>query len=109
MNIKPDTVFDSILKPVIHIVEDYGNLFGDDSENYTLSFVPFTLNLIYGIIMGIPSIAQLTTHIKTSPALKILNAVIASKSMSSEAFLRYSTDLYRNIFLAEWRFSHLRK
>jgi len=100
MNIKSETVFGFILKPALQIVEDCGKTLGNDSEKYKLSFVPFTLNMMYGIIMGIPSIAQLVTDIKTSPALKALNAVIASKSMYSEAFSRYGTELYRNIFVA---------
>ena len=99
MEIKLETVFGSILKPVIDIIQECGKTLGNDSQRYTLSFVPFTLNLMYGIIMGIPSIAQLVTHVKTSPALKMLNVVIASKSMYSEAFLRYGPHLYQNIFL----------
>ena len=99
MEIKSETVFESILKPVSHIIEDCGKMLGDDAKKYTLSFTPFTLNLIYGFIMGIPSIALLVTHIKTKPELRKLNAVIASKSMYSEAFSRYSPDLYRSIFL----------
>ena len=99
MKIKSETAFCSILKPVIHIIENYGKELKDDAEKYKLSFVPFTLNLIYGFIMGIPSISLLVTHIKTKPELGELSSVIASKSMYSEAFLRYSPDIYRNIFL----------
>ena len=60
-------IFDKILEPVISLLQKTGNDIEDDQNKYILSFVPFTMNLLFGIICNIKTRAQLITEIKTSP------------------------------------------
>ena len=93
-------VFDEILAPVMPLIVEEAQKRPHDATQYTLSFLPFTLNLLFGLISGIKSIGLLVTEIKTSTAAHTLGLVIASKSMYSEAFYRYRAQTYRAIFYA---------
>jgi len=93
-------VVDAILAPVMPLIVEAARKMPHDARTYTLSFEPFTLNLLVGLICGIKSIGLLVTHIQTSAVASTLGLVQASKSMYSEAFLRYNASLYRAIFYA---------
>lgn len=93
-----DCIFKEILKPILPVVEQEANTLKAEGDKYTLSFFPFTINLLFYIIEGIESISQLVTFIKTSPKAKALELVNASKSMYNEAFNRYSVESFRKIF-----------
>lgn len=100
MNINDDeNVIETVLSPVVPLIKEAEKSINGDSETYKLSLFPFTINLLFGIIKGIKSIGLLVTETKTSPVAKEMDLVIASKSMYSEAFSRYSPEAYRKIFL----------
>lgn len=94
------TVFDKISEPAVKLIEEEADKIEGDAGTYTLSFRPFTVNILYGIIMGIESASLLITHIKTSGDAKDAGLTEASKSMYSEAFGRYDVSVYRRIFYA---------
>ena len=91
-------VFDEIVAPVRPLIIKEAQRLPQDTSKYTLSFQPFTLNLLFALIKGIKSISLLVTEIKTSSEAKALSLVNASKSMYSEAFYRYSPQIYRTLF-----------
>ena len=91
-------VFDEIVAPVMPLIIKEAQRLPQDTSKYTLSFQPFTLNLLFALIKGIKSISLLVTEIKTSSEAKVLSLVNASKSMYSEAFYRYSPQIYRTLF-----------
>lgn len=93
-----NNVFEEILQPVAPLINNAQELIPKDSETYTLSLKVFTTNLLYAIICQIPSIGRLVVEIKTSPTAKKLCLVAASKSMYSEAFVRYNPEIFRKIF-----------
>jgi hypothetical protein len=93
-------VVDELLAPVLPLIVEEARKMPRDAGTYTLSFEPFTLNLLVGLICGIKSIGLLVTHIQTSAVASTLGLVQASKSMYSEAFLRYNASIYRAIFYA---------
>ena len=93
-------VVDEILAPVMPLIVEEARKLSHDADMYTLSFQPFTLNLLVGLICGIKSIGLLVTHIQTSAVASTFGLVEASKSMYSEAFLRYHASIYRAIFYA---------
>jgi hypothetical protein len=97
---QPVRVFDEIVAPVMPLIVDEAQKLPHDAGKYTLSFQPFTLNLLFALIKGIKSIGLLVTDTKTSTAAQTLELVKASKSMYSEAFYRYSAQTYRAIFYA---------
>ncbi len=99
-------VIDEILKPIMPLIAEEAHKLRGDAGTYTLSFQPFTLNLLVGLICGIKSIGLLVTHIQTSAVASTLGLVQASKSMYSEAFLRYNASIYRAIFYALLDKSH---
>jgi len=98
METKELIVFEEIIAPVIPLIEKEADKLGDDAKKYKLSFLPFTLNLLFGIISGIKSINLLITNIQSSPVAKVLGLVSVSNSMYSEAFVRYNPSIYRRIF-----------
>jgi hypothetical protein len=98
METKEPIVFEEIIAPVIPLIAEEADKLGDDTKKYKLSFLPFTLNLLFGIINGIKSISLLITYIQSSPLAKTLGLVTVSNSMYSEAFVRYEPSLYRRIF-----------
>ncbi len=93
-------VFEEILAPIMPLIAEEAAQLKDDADTYTLSFQPFTLNLLFGLISGIKSIGLLVTEITTSTEAKTFTLVRASKSMYSEAFSRYRAHTYRAIFSA---------
>lgn len=98
MEIQPARVFDEIVAPVMPLIVEEAQKLPHDTGKYTLSFQPFTLNLLFALIKGIKSIGLLVTDTKTSTEAHTLKLVTASKSMYSEAFYRYSAQTYRTIF-----------
>ena len=94
---KPN-VLEEIISPVIPLMEEEAISLGDDIEKYKLSFFPFTLNLLFGIINGIKSVSLLITHLKSLPKANESGFINASNSMYSEAFFRYEPASYRRIF-----------
>jgi hypothetical protein len=95
---QPARVFDEIVAPVMPLIVEEAQKLSHDASKYTLSLQPFTLNLLFALINGIKSIGLLVTNMKTSTEAQTLELVTASKSMYSEAFYRYSDQIYRTIF-----------
>lgn len=95
---EPNTVFVEIMRPVFPLLKEQAGKLEKDALTYKLSFYFFALNLLYAIIKNIRSIALLVTDIRTSPEAKALELVNASKSMYSEAFIRYDPSLFRRLF-----------
>lgn len=93
-----DCILKSVLNPVLELLQQQAEDIDGDNK-YKLSFYPFTVNLLFGIIHGIGSISKLVTFIKTSPMTNDLALVTASNSMYSEAFARYSAHYLKTIFM----------
>ncbi len=91
-------LFTKLLAPVYPLIQEASNSIPGDSKKYKLSFIPFTISLLFGIISGVKSVSLLITEIATSDELKALGLVNVSKSMYSEAFVRYDPQLFRSIF-----------
>ncbi len=100
MEPQPPRVVDEILAPIMPLIVQEAQTLHPDATTYTLSFHPFTVNLLFGLLSGFKSISLLITHIHTSPVAQALDLVQASKSMYSEAFRRYSPRTYRALFYA---------
>lgn len=98
MDPQPHRVVDEILAPILPLLAQEAQTLRPDATTYTLSFHPFTVNLLFGLISGLKSISLLVTDIQTSPVARALDLVVASKSMYSEAFRRYSPRTYRALF-----------
>ena len=98
MDPQPPRVVDEMLAPLMPLLAQEAQTLHPDATTYTLSFHPFTVNLLFGLISGLKSISLLVTHIHTSPVAHALDLVRASKSMYSEAFRRYSPRSYRTLF-----------
>jgi hypothetical protein len=96
--LKDVNVFNKILEPVLPLIKDAQSKIPGDSNEYKLSLLPFTVNLLFAIICRIKTIGKLVTEIKSSPVAEALELVKASKSMYSEAFRRYDSSILRNIF-----------
>ena len=94
----PNTVFSEIIRPVLPLLKEQAGKLEKDALTYKLSFYCFALNLLYAIIKNIKSIGLLVTDIRTSSEASALGLVDASKSMYSEAFIRYDPSLFRRIF-----------
>jgi len=94
-----DCILKYVLKPLSDLVEEQARNIDGDNQ-YKLSFYPFTINILIGIIQGIGSISKLVTHINTSPDSKDLHLVGASKSMYSEAFCRYPVRYFKLILMS---------
>ncbi len=110
METQPACVFDEIIAPVMPLIVEEAQKQTHDASKYTLSFQPFTLNLLFALIKGIKSISLLVTHINTSTDAQGLELVRASKSMYSEAFHRYRAQTYRTLFytlLKQMNFLHI--
>jgi len=65
-------VFEKVMKPIIPIISEAQNKIPNDMAAYTLSLLPFTINIIFAIINRIPSVSLLVTEIKTSDIAKSL-------------------------------------
>ena len=95
---EPNTVFAEIIRPVLPLLKEQAGNLEKDALTYKLSFYCFALNLLYAIIKNIKSIGLLVTDIRSSSEASALGLVDASKSMYSEAFIRYDPSLFRRIF-----------
>ena len=51
--LKELNVFDKILEPVFPLIKEAQNKIDGDSNNYKLSLLPFTVNLLFAIICRI--------------------------------------------------------
>ena len=92
-------VVETVLSPVVPLIKEAADSIKGGAQTYRLSLFPFTMNLLFLIIKGIKSIGLLVTDTETCRVAKAMGLVIASKSMYSEAFSRYSPELYRKIFI----------
>jgi hypothetical protein len=92
------TVFKTILGPLLPLLDAQCAKLKGDATLYTLSFAPFVINLVFGVLTTIKSISLLVTEINTSPAARELALIKASKSMYSEAFVRYRAVIFRSLF-----------
>ncbi|MDM8553832.1 transposase [Desulfococcaceae bacterium HSG7] len=92
-------VFDKISAPVIPFLEESQNNIPNDAAVYTLSFLPFTVNILSAIINRIPSVSLLVTDIKTSDNAEFLGLAVVSESMCSEVSVRYDQLLFRSVFV----------
>ena len=99
MNENDLNVSEKIIAPVIPFISEAQNRIPNDAATYTLSLLPFTMNIIFAIINRIPSVGLLVTDIKTSDNAKLSGLAVASKSMYSEAFVRYDPAIFRCIFV----------
>ena len=86
------------MAPVISLIKEIEGNIPDDSTKYSLSFFPFTINILFGIFNQIKSVSLLITEIESSDVAKALGLVHASKSMYSESFVRYDPKLFRIVF-----------
>ena len=93
-----ETVIETILSPILSLLEEEETKLGDDKKSYKLSFLPFTMNIIFAFITKIKSVRLLVTEIKSSSNAKELNLLDAPKTLYSEAFSRYDPAIYKNIF-----------
>ena len=98
INRDDNTVLSEILSPVLPLLKEEADKLKKDADTYKLSLYFFTVNLLYGCIKGTKSIALLVTEIRHSPDARALGLVVASQSMYSEAFNRYTPASYRRIF-----------
>ncbi len=92
-------VFEKIIAPVVPLITEAQNNIPNDAATYTLSLLPFSINIIFAIINRIPSVSLLVTDIKTSDNAKSSGLTDASKSMYSEAFVRYDPAIFRSVFI----------
>jgi len=99
--VKPPTptVFETILSPLLPLLREQCAQLKDDAKTYKLSFEPFVLNLVFAVLNKIKSISLLITEIDSSMVAREIGLVKASKSMYSEAFVRYRATIFRNLFL----------
>ncbi|MEA3496175.1 MAG: IS4 family transposase [Bacteroidota bacterium] len=94
-----ENVFEKIISPIMPLLQEAQESLQGDYETYTLSLTTLTNNLIFCIICRIKTIGSLVTSIKTDEIAKNLGLAVASKSMYSEAFCRYSPEVFRKIFV----------
>ncbi len=80
------------------LLKEEANQLKNDEKTYKLSLYSFTLSLVYIVINQVKSIRLFITEVKTKPELKILDFVLASPSMYSEAFSRYKPQIFQRIF-----------
>lgn len=92
------TVFKTILDPLLPLLQAQCTQQKDDATTYTLSLAPFVINLVFAVLNNIKSISLLITEIDTSTVARELGLIKASRSMYSEAFVRYRSTLFRNLF-----------
>ena len=99
MNSDNLNVFEKIIAPLVPYIQEAQNSSPNDAVTYTLSLLPFTINILFAIINRIPSVSLLVTDVRTSDNAKSLGLVMASKSMYSEAFGRYDPAIFRSVFV----------
>ena len=99
LKVATPTVFDTILAPLLALLREQCAQLKDDATTYKLSLAPFVLNLVFAVLNGIKSISLLITEIDSSAVAREIGLIKASKSMYSEAFVRYQATIFRNLFL----------
>jgi hypothetical protein len=92
------TVFKTILDPLLPLLRASCSQRKDDADVYTLSWAPFVINLVFAGLNNVKSISLLVTEIGTSTFARELGLTKASKSMYSEAFVRYPSTIFRSLF-----------
>ena len=97
-SIATPTVFKTILDPLLPLLRAQCAQLKDDAATYTLSLAPFVINLVFAVLNNIKSISLLVTEIDTSAVAREFGLTKASKSMYSEAFVRYRATIFRNLF-----------
>ncbi len=97
-NHETNTVFEKILSPVLPLLKEEADNLEKDAVTYKLSLYFFSLNILYAVCKNIKSIGLLVTDIRTSPDAATLGLIKVSKSMYSEAFIRYNPAIFRRIF-----------
>jgi hypothetical protein len=93
------TVFDTILAPLLPLLEEQCAQLKDDANTYRLSLAPFVLSLVFAALNKIKSISLLITEIDSSTVAREIGLIKVSRSMYSEAFVRYQAVIFRNLFL----------
>jgi len=93
------TVFDTILAPLLPLLKEQCTQLKGDANTYKLSLAPFVLNLVFAVLNNIKSISLLITEIDSSTVAREIGLIKASRSMYSEAFVRYRATIFRNLFL----------
>jgi hypothetical protein len=93
------TVFDAIVAPLRPLLREQCTQLKDDANKYKLSLAPFVFNLVFAVLHNIKSISLLITEIDSSAVAREIDLIHASKSMYSEAFVRYRAAIFRNLFL----------
>ena len=91
-------VFKAILDPLLPLLREQSAQLKDDARTYRLSLAPFVTNLVFAVLNNIKSISLLVTAIETSTVARELALTTASKSMYSEAFVRYRATIFRSLF-----------
>jgi len=93
------TVFDTILAPLLPLLKEQCTQLKGDANTYKLSLAPFVLNLVFAVLNNVKSISLLITEIDSSTVAREIGLIKASRSMYSEAFVRYRATIFRNLFL----------
>jgi hypothetical protein len=93
------TVFETILTPLLPLLREQCAQLKDDAYTYKLSLEPFVLNLVFAVLNNIKSISLLITEIDSSTVAREIGLIKVSKSMYSEAFVRYSAKIFQNLFV----------
>jgi hypothetical protein len=92
------TVFETILAPLFPLLREQCAQLKGDADTYKLSLEPFALNLVFAALNNVKSISLLVTEINSSAVAREFGLVKASRSMYSEAFSRYSAEVFQNMF-----------
>jgi len=93
------TVFETILTPLLPLLREQCAQLKDDAYTYKLSLEPFVLNLVFAVLNNVKSISLLITEIDSSTVAREIGLIKVSKSMYSEAFVRYSAKIFQNLFV----------
>jgi hypothetical protein len=93
------TVLETILSPLLPLLREQCAQLKDDANTYKLSLEPFVLNLVFAVLNNIKSISLLITEIDSSTVAREIGLIKVSKSMYSEAFVRYRATIFKNLFV----------
>lgn len=92
------TVFKTILAPLFSLLREQCAQLKGDADTYKLSLEPFVLTLVFAVLNNVKSISLLVTEIDSSAVAREFGLIKASRSMYSEAFSRYSAEMFQNMF-----------
>ncbi len=93
-------VFEEIVSPIMDLMERDPVSSDSDAATYALSFRPFLLNMLFGIINGFSTVSMIITQIASSEVARTLKLVMSAKTGYHEAFNRYKPEQYRLLFAA---------